>query len=102
MALTDLIKESSGEIFTPEERIAQTEKLIERAFGVPAGDVGVVQMLDGQPALLVDYSGEHYLTWARDGRGRVIWTLDGKRTVSGIGGDRAAASLKAAIDALAS
>jgi sugar (pentulose or hexulose) kinase len=32
----------------------------------------------------------------------VVWTLDGKTPVLGIGGDNAAAALAAAIDALAS
>lgn len=102
MALDTLVQAGAGPVFTDEERIAQTEKLIERAFGVPAADVGRVEMRDGAPVVVVSYKGgEHTLSWARDHRGRIAWTLDGKRPVLGIGGDNAAKALAAAIDALA-
>ncbi|NJK81339.1 MAG: hypothetical protein HC914_16205 [Chloroflexaceae bacterium] len=99
MALSDLVA-SAAEPFTPEERIAQTEKLVQRTFGVPAGELGELAMLDGRPVLTIQHNGAaHALTWSRDPKGRVVWNVDGTPAM-GVGGDNALVKLARALDNL--
>lgn len=99
MPIADLVSPAAP-TFPPEVQLAQTAKLIERTFGVPAADLGELAMHDGIPGLTVTHKGaQRLITWERDNKARVVWRIDGM-PVLGIGGEGALNKLVAALDEL--
>lgn len=73
-----LLHQESGAPFDDETRVAQTHKLLKRTFGDAAGELGTVEIRDGQPTLAFQYGGAaHTLTWSRQPGGAIVWFLDG-------------------------
>lgn len=79
MALDDLIKTQESTV-TDEDRIQWTRKMVERTFGVPADQLGAVELVDGNAVVQVEYNGStHQLSWQRQSTGAIFWFVDGER-----------------------
>lgn len=73
--------------FTPEDRIMHTEKMTERTFGVPASELGVVQMDGDRAVLIIEVDGKkRVLRWKRHQRGQVQWFVDDNEKPLGLSG----------------
>jgi hypothetical protein len=89
MPLNDLLAQAEpASPVSDEVRIAQMEKLVERTLGVPASELGTLEMRDSTPTLVFQHEGaEHTLTWKREMMGNIIWTLDSRKQIT-FSGDR--------------
>ncbi len=80
MGLQDLLKGEVESVITADDRIMHTEKMVERAFGRPASDLGEIVMQDGKAVLSFDYAGgTHTLRWERQSSGAIFWYVDDSR-----------------------
>lgn len=96
MPLNDLIAPPLE--LSDEDKIAQTEKLIERTFNTTAAQLGEVKIIDGGAALVFTHNGAaHTLTWERDRNSAIVYKVDGK-PVPGLGGEGSAMRLARWLD----
>ena len=73
--------------FTSEDRIMLTEKMVERTFGVPASDLGTVQMEGDRAVLTMEVDGKkRTLRWKRHQRGQIQWFVDDNECALGLSG----------------
>jgi len=77
MSIQDLAKASTTSVFTEDDRIMHTQKMVERTFGMPASDLGQIILLNSHAILSFEYNGQvHTLRWQRTERGAIVWYLD--------------------------
>src|ERR1043165_752292 len=77
MGIEEITGVSGPSVFSQEDRIMNTTKMVERTFGLPVGDVGEVIMQDDRAVLSFTYKGAaHILRWLRTQRGGIAWYLD--------------------------
>jgi hypothetical protein len=77
MGLEELTTKSPASIFSDEDRIMHTTKMVERTFGVEASQIGEIVMKDDRAVLNFNYKGtQHTLRWERTGRGGIVWFVD--------------------------
>lgn len=86
MALESLVG-TRVDPFTPEDRIMHTEKVAERTFGVPASELGTVEMSGDRAVLIVEVDGKkRVLRWKRHTRGQIQWFVDDNETPLALSG----------------
>lgn len=77
MGIEEIAAVSPASIFSEEDRIMHTTKMVERTFGIPFADLGQVVMQGDRAVLSFSYNGaQHTLRWERTERGGINWFVD--------------------------
>lgn len=81
MASEQWAEQERSSVFTSDDRLMHTTKMVERSFGRSVEEVGRVEMDGDRAVLVVSYGGrEHKLRWSRQGNGSIFWFVDDNPT----------------------